>query len=172
VDVRLTNIGLDDLPLIERWLRADHVRRYWGDPDENIRLLRTAPAPGNWRAIIESGGRKVGLVLWQHPTRRELDEAGLINVPESVIDIDIMIGEEDATGRGVGTAAIGLVAESALADPSVPFVIAASSIDNHVSQRAFIKAGFEIDREFDDVPNGRFVLMVKRREGESALRQG
>lgn len=169
--VRLTDIGLDDLPLIERWLRAEHVRRYWGDPEENIRLLRAAPAPGNWRAIIEAGGRKVGLVLWQHPTRRELDEAGLFDVPESVIDIDIMIGEATETGRGLGSEAIRLVAECALADPSVPFVIAASSVENHASQRAFMRAGFRIEREFEDVPNGRFVLMVKLRQKEPAMRQ-
>lgn len=169
MDVRLTDIGLGDLRLIERWLRAEHIRRYWGDPEENIRLLRAAPASGQRRAIIEAGGRKVGLVLWQHPTRLELDEAGLFDVPESVIDIDIMIGEENATRRGVGSAAIRLVAKCALADMSVPFVMAASSVENHASQRAFIKAGFEIDREFDDVPNGRHALLVKRREPEGGM---
>lgn len=166
MDVRLTGIEPDDISLIERWLRAGHVRRYWGDPEENIRLLRAAPQPGNWRAIIEAGGRKVGLVLWQHPSRRELDEAGLFDVPESVIDIDIMIGEEAETGRGVGSAAIRLVAERALADLSVPFVIAATSVENHASQRAFINAGFRIDRQFDDAPGGRHVLLVRRREPE------
>jgi len=32
------------------------------------------------------------------------------------------------------------------------------------SQRAFAKAGFRIDRGFDDVPSGRCVLMVRRRQ--------
>lgn len=169
MDVRLTDIEPDDLSLIERWLRAGHVRRHWGDPDENMRLLRAAQEPGNWRAIIEAGGRKVGLVLWQHPSRHELDEAGLFAVPESVIDIDIMIGEEAETGRGLGSAAIRLVAECALADLSVPSVIAAASVENEASQRAFIKAGFRIDREFDDVPGGRYVLLVRRREPEGGM---
>lgn len=163
VDVRLADAGPGELPLIERWLRTDHVRRYWGDPEENIRLLRATPSTLDRRAIIKAGGRKVGLVLWQHPTRRELDEAGLLDVPESVIDIDILIGEAAETGQGVGSAAIRLVAEIALADPSVPFVIAATSIDNRASLRAFVKAGFEIDREFEDVPSGRYVLMVRHR---------
>lgn len=166
MDVRLTEVGPDDLPLIERWLRAEHVRRYWGDAEENIGLLRTEAGAGQWRAVIEVDGRKAGLVLWQHPTRLELDEAGLFDVPESVVDIDIMIGEADSAGRGVGSAAIGLVAGIALADESVPFVIAAVEEGNLVSQRAFAKAGFVIDREFDDSPGGRYVLMVKRRETE------
>lgn len=166
MDVRLREVGPDDLPLIERWLRAEHVRRYWGDAEENMGLLRAEAGAGQWRAVIEVDGRKAGLVLWQHPTRRELDEAGLFDVPESVVDIDIMIGEADARGRGIGSAAIGRVAGMALADESVPFVIAAAEVDNRASQRAFEKAGFVIDREFDDVPGGRYVLMMKRREGE------
>jgi len=161
--VVLRGVTSEDLPLIERWLGADHVRRSWGEPGENIRLLRD-PHPGTWRALIEADGRKVGLVLWQHPTRQELDQAGLDDIPTSVIDIDIMIGEVDAIGRGVGSAAIRLVVDAVLADQSVPFVIAATMVENSSSLHAFEKAGFRRDREFDDVPNGRHVLMVRHRE--------
>jgi RimJ/RimL family protein N-acetyltransferase len=129
-------------------------------------MLRDPPSDGHWRALIETDGRKVGLVLWQHPTRQELDEAGLIDIPESAIDIDIMIGERTEAGRGVGSAAIRLVADAVLSDPTVPFVIAATLIDNLASQRAFAKAGFRSDREFDDVPSGRYVLMVRHREAQ------
>jgi RimJ/RimL family protein N-acetyltransferase len=165
MNVRLLDVTNDNLPLIEQWLHADHVRSAWGDPEENSRLLRDPLADGHWRALIETDGRKVGLVLWQHPTRQELDEAGLIDIPESVIDIDIMIGERTEAGRGVGSAAIRLVADAMLHDPAVPFVIAATQIDNLASQRAFAKAGFRNDREFDDVPSGCCVLMVRRRQG-------
>jgi RimJ/RimL family protein N-acetyltransferase len=166
-NVRLCDVTTDDLPRIERWLHADHMRRTWGDPDENMRLLRNGPANHHWRALIEADGRAVGLVLWQHPTRQELDEAGLIDIPETVIDIDIMIGERGDVGKGVGSAAIRLVAERALSDPAVPFVIAAVLVDNLASQRAFAKAGFRNDREFDDVPSGRCVLMLRPRQDGS-----
>lgn len=161
--LHLRDITSDDLPLIDQWLQADHVRSTWGDPDANRRLLHEPPAQGNWRAIIEADGRPVGLVLWQHPTREELDLAGLSDVPTSVIDIDIMIGERDALGRGLGSRAIGAVADAALSDPAVPFVMACARLDNLASQRAFAKAGFRRDREFDDVPDGRYVLMVRHR---------
>ncbi|MCK7574841.1 MAG: hypothetical protein MZV65_02400 [Chromatiales bacterium] len=103
--VRLLEVTNDDLPLIERWLHADHVRGTWGDPDANLRLLREPPADGQLAGrIIEADGRKVGIVLWQHPTREELDVAGLTDIPTSVIDIDIMIGELRCarTGAWVG----------------------------------------------------------------------
>jgi RimJ/RimL family protein N-acetyltransferase len=61
------------------------------------------------------------------------------------------------------------LAEVALSDPAVPFVMACARLDNLASQRAFENAGFLKDREFDDVPNGLHVLMVRhRQEGEVA----
>ena len=169
MSLRLCDVTNDDLLLIEQWLHADHVRSTWGDPAANLRLLNEPPANGNGRAIIEAEGQKVGLVLWQPPTREELDLAGLADIPTSVIDIDIMIGEFAALGRGLGSGAICLVAEVALSDPAVPFVMACAELDNLASQRAFAKAGFRKDREFDDVPNGLYVLMVRHRdEGQVA----
>jgi RimJ/RimL family protein N-acetyltransferase len=164
MSLRLRDVTNDDLPLIEQWLHADHVRRTWGDPGANLRLLNEPPANGNWRAIIEADGHEVGIVLWQHPTREELDVAGLADIPTNVIDIDIMIGEFDALGRGLGSDAISFVAELVLSDPTVPFVMACARLDNLASQRAFAKAGFRRDRKFDDVPNGLHVLMVRHRQ--------
>lgn len=162
--LRLRDLTPDDLPLIERWLQADHVRAVWGDPAANLRLLRQPPASGSWRALVEADGREVGIVLWQHPTRAELDIAGLADIPTSVVDIDILIGELDALGRGLGSGAIRLVAERALSEPAVPFVMACARLDNLASQRAFAKAGFRKDRTFDDVPHGRHVLLVRHRQ--------
>jgi len=169
MSLRLRDVMTDDLPLIERWLHAEHVRSAWGEPAANLQLLKEPSTNGSWRAIIEAGGHQVGIVRWQHPTREELDVAGLADIPTSVIDIDIMIGEFDALGRGLGSGAISLVAEVALSDPAVPFVMACARPDNLASQRAFAKAGFCKIREFDDVPNGLHVLMVRhRQEGQVA----
>lgn len=167
MNIHLCPLNESDFSLIEAWLNAAHVRERWGDPEEILESLCLPLPSGYWRAIIEVGGRKVGLVLWQHPTRKELDVAGLTDIPTSVIDIDIMIGERDAVGRGIGSSAIRIVAEQALADPSVPFLIGCAAPDNLASQRAFAKAGFQCDREFDDVPNGIHVLMVRHRQAES-----
>lgn len=131
MNLRLHDVTSDDCPLIERWLQADHVRTDWGDPDANIRLLRDPPGIGSWRAVIEAGGRKVGL--------------------------------------GVGSATLRLVAETVLSDAEVPFVMACMRMDNLASQRACAKAGFRRDREFDDVPNGRYVLMVCHRQEAGSI---
>lgn len=75
-----------------------------------------------------------------------------------------MIGERDAVGRVWGSKAIALVARKRLSDPAVPFVMACASLNDVASQRAFAKAGFRRDKEFDDVPFGPHVLMVLDRQ--------
>jgi RimJ/RimL family protein N-acetyltransferase len=77
------------------------------------------------------------------------DSGGIFDIPTSMIDIDIMIGEFDALGRGLGSNAISHVAAVAFSDPAVPFAMAFVRIDNLASQRAFAKAGFRKDREFE-----------------------
>ena len=161
--VRLREIEPADQPLLARWLEADHVRPVWGDPAETLRVLDTPLPAGDGRALIETGDRPIGFIQWQHPTRAELDLAGLYDIPPSVIDIDIMIGEPEATGRGFGPQAVTLVAAQALSDPDVPFLIACAAADNKTSQKAFAKAGFAANREFDDIPHGRHLLMIRRR---------
>jgi RimJ/RimL family protein N-acetyltransferase len=46
--------------------------------------------------------------------------------------------------------------------------MACARLDNLASKRAFAKAGFRRDREFDDVPNGLHVLMVRHRQERRA----
>ncbi|MBI2892139.1 MAG: GNAT family N-acetyltransferase [Deltaproteobacteria bacterium] len=161
MDVQLAVPLAEDRELIAGWLRRDHVKRWWGEPDDSVAEAAADGTRG--RAIIMAGGRKVGLILWAHPTRAELDEAGLTDVSTSVVDIDLMIGEEDAIGRGFGPRAIGLAVERILADPAVPRVMAAAMVANAASIRAFEKAGFQIDRDFDDSGYGRCVLLLYSR---------
>ena len=67
--VRLLDVTDEDSALIERRFQVEHVRRFWGEPGENSRLLRELPA-GTRFAIIEADGRKVGLEpLTGHPSR-------------------------------------------------------------------------------------------------------
>ena len=153
----------DDLPQIKRWLYADHVRDVWGDPEAHVVLLGEAPRPGAWRAVMEADGKAIGLVLWQHPSRAELDAAGLVEIPTSVIDIDIMIGETRALGQGFGTDAIRQMTEMALSNAKVPYVMACARWDNYASQRAFSKAGFRHVRSFDELSEGPYVLMIRER---------
>jgi len=160
--VRLVAVGDGERPLIERWLRQEHVRRWWGDPEVAARELAARPdaAPS---AIIEAGGGKVGLVVWGRPSRDELEAAGLADIDPAALDVDIMIGEPTALYRGIGCEALRLVVAAALSDPAVPYLIAATVVGNDAAVRAFTKAGFRVDREFADPEYGACLLLRRDR---------
>lgn len=159
--VRLIPTTERDQPLLEAWLAREHVRTWWGDPQKVLSEL------AHWKgdqAMIESGGRKVGYTCWGHPTREELDEAGLSEISTDVIDIDILIGEEDAVGKGIGPSALMILIENIFdEDASIPAIMAGTSASNKASIKGGVKAGFRIKRFFDDPEIGPAVLLWRDR---------
>jgi len=113
-------------------------------------------------ALIIADDVPVGYIRWQTPTRSELDEAGLQEVPDDrTMDIDIAIGESDNVGLGVGPRAIGLLVRDLGGDSSLRTIILATSVDNLVAIRAYEKAGFERQRRFDDPECGECWLLAR-----------
>jgi len=144
--------------LLGTWLRRPHVARWWGDCSEQLEdLLRR---PSDTHAIIVADGTPVGYLCWQRPSQEELDAAGLTDLPEDLIDIDIMIGEPDAVGQGTGPRALALLLDRLRADPRVRFAGVGTSVLNQAAIRSFEKAGFHKYREFLDPELGPCCYML------------
>jgi len=144
------------MPLLERWLRNPHVVQWWGAPDSHLSTLGQRPT--DTHALITAGGKRVGYLCWQKPSREELEAAQLTDLPEDLVDIDILIGEPDCLGRGVGPKALALLL-ARLSREGVRFAGLATSIDNRAAIRAFEKADFSFFRDFKD-PDGPYRYMV------------
>ncbi len=146
--------------VIERWVRAPHVARWWGVPAATLPEVLERPVGGG-DALIVTANSPVGYIRWQGHDRADLDEAGLHEIPiEGTIDIDIAIGERAQLGRGLGPLAIMRVLQRVAADPTLRTATICSSVDNHAALKAYARAGFERVREFDDPVGGRFWLMT------------
>ena len=157
--VQLTPFVPDrDSGLLESWLRRPHVSRWWGDPLKALEEASRPPAGGG-EALIDVDGVPVGYVRWQVPVREELDAAGLSELPDDVIDIDIAIGEADLLGRGIGSRVLSTL-RARLTRDGASTVILATSVENARAVRAFEKAGFVRRRQFVDTDGGQYWLMV------------
>lgn len=141
-----------DSERLRDWLCRPHVARWWGNPDQELRqaLQRSVDS----HAVIVADGTPVGYVGWQIPTQEELAEAGLTDLPENLVDIDIMIGEPDRIGRGIGPKAIRILLARLRRETVFSFAGLASSISNERAIRAYEKAGFRLFREFQDPEYG------------------
>lgn len=136
-----------DVPLVSVWLSRPHVARWWGNPERALSELSAHDA--NAVALIAVDDRPVGLVCWQTPSRSELEDAGLGDLPEDLVDVDIMIGEPEALGRGVGPAAL-LTLFAALRESGVRLVGLAGAIENRRAMGAYARAGLRPHRDFTE----------------------
>ncbi len=102
----------------------------------------------------------MGYMCWEPPPPEELEAAGLSDLPDRLMDIDIMIGEPDALGRGIGPQALALLLQRLREDPSVEWAGLGTSLANERAIRAYEKAGFRRFREFDDPEIGSALYLV------------
>jgi len=147
-----------DLQRLRDWLRQPHVNRWWGDHPQQFEDPQWCSRETH--AVIVVDGAPVGYLCWQRTPQDELEAAGLTDLPDDLVDIDIMIGEPKAVGRGVGPRALGLLLDRFRSDPLVSSAGLATSVSNARAIRAFEKAGFRLFREFQDSGSGPCRYMV------------
>lgn len=153
LDVRLRSFDPAlDAPRLQEWLGQPHVGPWWGDP--RLAIEDSLRRPPDTCAVVLADAAPVGYLCWQQLRQEELAAAGLADLSEGLVDIDILIGEPTAIGKGVGPRALGLVLDRLRADPSVAVGGIGTSVSNQRAIRAFEKAGFSLWREFHDAELG------------------
>lgn len=139
--------GPRHLPQLRVWLRRPHVARWWGDPDYTSAAVRRHPSTNH--ALITVDARPVGYLCWQKLQPEELAAAGLTDLPADLVDVDILIGEPDVMGQGVGPQALLLLLKR-LRSEGVSVVGICTAADNQRALRAYEKAGFRSYRSFHE----------------------
>ncbi len=156
-DYQFRAAGRDDLPMLRRWLETEAVRRWWGEPEEEIRLIEedfTEPRMAQW--IISHHARAFAYAqayevhAWPAPHLEAL--------PDGAKAIDVFIGEPDMIGRGHGAIFLRRLAEH-LIEAGAPAVAIDPVADNARARRAYAKAGFEGD-EVVETRDGPAVVML------------
>ena len=146
-----------DLPVMEQWLKAPEVARWWGDPAEQLVLLREDldnPLMRQW--IVEYGERPFAYV--QAYEAHAWPQVHLQSLPGRTQVIDAFIGEPDRLGRGHGSAFLRLLASSFIRE-GAPLVAIDPDAGNLRARRAFARAGFAEDSVVE-AKQGMVVLMV------------
>jgi aminoglycoside 6'-N-acetyltransferase len=147
-----------DLPLVEEWLRREHVARWWRDDiRESVAEYRGAlegREPTD-HFLIEVDGRPVGMIqtylVSDYPEWEEVVQVGA-----GVAGVDLMIGEADLIGVGLGPRVLAQFARDVVfTRAGVDAVVATVEEPNCRSWRAFEKAGFRHVRgvEEDGLPH-------------------
>lgn len=136
-----------DWAIFAGWLNQPHVLATWGQPAEILAEVQKHPRPD--MRVITLDQAPIGLVCWQIPSAQELTDAGLSDLPQGLVDIDIMLGEVSFLGLGHGTTALGLVAQH-LKKQGVNWVGMAAKQTNQAAIRSYSKVGCRPYREFTE----------------------
>ena len=155
-----------DLPILARWLREEHVRRWWGndgDPGNEAVLSRYGPRVDGttptrmW--VVDVNGHSIGFV--QDYRIRDYPDVALLTPDPDAIGLDYVIGEPAWVGRGLGARILWtwmLGARHRFPDASAYF--AAPDHGNAASLRILDKAGFVRGTWFDEPQRGGGVATV------------
>jgi aminoglycoside 6'-N-acetyltransferase len=147
----------DDLPMLERWLRAPDVVRWWGDPDEQAALLQQdLDEPAMVMRIVSLDGRPFAYA--QDYAVHAWPQPHFAHLPAGARAIDTFIGEPGMIGRGHGGAYLRLLAERLRAE-GAPVVAIDPDLDNVRALRAYAKAGFHGSAVVDSA-EGPAMLMI------------
>ncbi len=158
--IRLTDFEPEaHLGLLSSWLAVPDTAEWWPDASYQLEEARRRRS-GTHHRLILFDDRPVGYTRWQRVDVSALSSMGLYDIPEGSIDFDLLIGEPEFLGRGIGSAAVRLLCDELFLDESVPLVGTVTSTENHRAVRAFKKAGLAFLQEYDDERYGRCVVLA------------
>lgn len=157
----------DDLPLVHEWHQRPHVVRWWTvrktfDETEAHYLPTIEGTEPTQHYLALFDDEPLGMIQTYLVTDYP-DYAALIEEGEGTAGLDLFIGDESMTGRGLGTEMIrSFVDEIVFARPETTACTADPDVMNTASLRAFEKAGFGVVRRFVGAEDGELHALVRR----------
>lgn len=143
---RFVPIKKDDAPLLRRWLGMPHAQEWWGDPDEEIKLIYDGERTGESKGFMAHRGGKPFAYIQCWPCDAQPDKA-IVDAPwirdqtPGTWGVDITIGEPTLLGNGLGSMTVAAFADKLFAE-GIPRLIIDPDQDNKRAVRAYEKAGF------------------------------
>ena len=156
----------EDLPLLREWIGREHVRAWWRDDidksmAEYAKAIEGLDKTDHYLILVDE--RAVGMIetylVSDHPEWEAVVQAG-----EGVAGVDLLIGEPDLTGAGLGPRVLAEFAEKVVfARPETQACVAAVDEANRRSWRAFEKAGFRYIRDVEEDGRPHRLMRLDRR---------
>ena len=155
-DLNLRAMTKADWPLMEKWLKKEHVRRWLGQPENWLSEIREANGdPSAWvrHYVAQLGSEPIGFAQAYECARTE---PGLPwqDEPPGTYGIDYFIGELKYMGLGLGNELVKLICGQL--PENAWHVIADPDPDNTRSIRVLKKSGFVLDPD-----NGLYKRAIK-----------
>jgi aminoglycoside 6'-N-acetyltransferase len=160
-------LAADDLPQLHAWLQREHVKPWWREYESYEKVVAEyLPAIEGREAsdhfLILRDERPVGMIqtylVSDHPEWEEI-----LHVGAGVAGVDLLIGEDDEVGRGLGPEVLRAFARDVVfARPETHACVAGVEPANRRSFRAFEKAGFRPGETYEDEGRPHCLMRLDR----------
>lgn len=131
------------LPMLRNWLKAPHVRMWWGDPEHEIELMRQTMAHPLEQGFVASIRlQEFGYIQQWRPSDYLIEEPWAADLPQNTIGIDTFIGDVTMLGKGLGPAMIHAFCAK-LFDEGAEYLVIDPDAKNTNAVKAYGKAGFK-----------------------------
>jgi RimJ/RimL family protein N-acetyltransferase len=167
VSIRFRPLTHDDLFQLHGWLQKPHVAAWWRDLQtmEQVEADHLPALEGrepSYHYVIVVDDRPVGMIQWylvsDFPEWEEI-----LHVGEGVAGVDLLIGEEDAVGRGLGPEVLRtFISEVVFANEAAHAVVAGIEPANTRSLRAFEKARFQVAFDYEEEGRPHRLVRLER----------
>jgi len=159
--------------LIEAWLRAPHMREWWGDPEEELGFIRDMVEGRDTTRpyVFTLGGEPVGYIqcwfIGDHQNETWIrDNPWLAALPSETVGVDLSIGEPELLSRGIGSAALRAFIARLRAEGHQTLVIDPDPA-NRRAVRAYEKAGFRPLADLPGVPADTLIMQYDPNANET-----
>lgn len=146
--LELRKLNNSDIPLIEKWLNKEHVKKWYEIPHMGVTLddwmmeIKGRDREFNWlhHFIVMYDGKAIGLC--QYYKCMDSDEEFGDLVVEGAYGIDYFIGEESCIGKGVGKQMIKALVDKIFSLPDAFRITADIDKNNKASEGVLLSCGF------------------------------
>ncbi len=145
-----------DIPLLTKWLDAEHIKPWFTDPQAWLDEVREREGEYSWirHYIICRSSATIGFCQYYPYWKSGEDWHGNIPV-EGTYSIDYLIGEVENLKKGYASAAVRLLGERIAEEKDAKRIIVQPETDNHASRNTLLSAGYSYD-----TANGLFLLEI------------
>lgn len=134
-------------PMLREWLSEPNVRRWWGEPEHELRLMEYfLTSDSDHGYVVQIDQKSVGYIQNWTPQDYIDDEPWAFDLPQQTIAIDIFMGP-NSSGKGVGPLIIKAFCAK-LFDAGATYLVIDPEASNTRAISAYSKAGFKPLREY------------------------
>lgn len=132
-----------DLPVFKEWLKKEHIRKWYTEPEDWIAEVTLRQEDFSWinHFIVLMENQRIGFC--QYYKTIDANEACYAKLPqEGTYSIDYLIGEEEYLGKGYGKKIVELLTEMIFAKSDSKRIVVQPEPENKASCNALIANGY------------------------------